>query len=150
MRGGLRPARSAAAATAVIVAAMLTGSCSESRPADSGDGTIRVDATLVSVDQLQEAVTGLCLALDRLGSDPLASRDIFYDLSHDSLHTIAAAAEDVDRSAAASLLQAKAIVEANLDRSPFPPSLGSDLQRLVTTTRAALEVLSIPAPPCEP
>jgi len=130
-----------------MVSAVLLASCSGAGPA-AGTRTIRVDTTPVAVDELQEAVTGLCLALDRLATDPLAARDAFYDLSHERLHTIAAAAGEVDRPAAASLLEAKAAVEADLDRVPFPSSLPGDLERLVTATRSALEALSISSEPC--
>jgi len=137
------PARIVAFALAggVVLAACSSG------PLGAGDRTIEVDGQVVSATSLREAV-GLCAVLERLPTDPLAARDAFYSLSHDRLHTIAAAVQEVDRAVATSLLQAKAVVEEDLARFPFPPSLADDLDRLVAATGAALETLSIRTEPC--
>jgi len=131
-----------------FVGGMLLAACSSDRSPDAGDRTIQVDGQAVAASSLRQAVTGLCTALERLPIDPTAARRAFYDLSHDRLHTIAAAVQDIDRPAATSLLNAKAVVEEDLARFPFPSSLAADLDRLAAASRAALRVLSVPAEPC--
>jgi hypothetical protein len=131
-----------------FIGAESLSSCSSGPSTVLRTRTIEVDGEELAASSLREAVTGLCTALERLPADPRAARDAFYSLSHDRLHTIAAAVQEIDRSAAASLLQAMAVVEERLARPPVPPSLAGDLDRLLTATRAALRALSIPTEPC--
>jgi len=126
----------------------LLSSCSSGPSTVARSRTIEVDGEEVVASSLREAVTGLCAALERLPVDPRAARDAFYSRSHDRLHMIATAVQEIDRSTAASLLQAMAVVEERLARRAFPASLGGDLHRLVAATRAALRALSIPSEPC--
>lgn len=147
MIGGLVRTRVALIFAPALFGAQLLSSCS-SGPSTVGTRTIEVDGEEVAASSLREAVTGLCVALERLPTDPLAARDAFYSLSHDRLHTIAAAVQEIDRSAAASLLRAMAVVEEHLARSPFPTSFAGDLDRLIAATRVALRALSIPTEPC--
>lgn len=140
--------RGARVRTSILLGALLLAACSPDPSTGAKERTIEVSGQPVPVSSLREAVTGLCTALERSGTDPLAARDAFYALSHDRLHMIAAAVQEVDRAAAASLLQAKAVVEEDFGRLPFPPSLPDDLDRLVTATRTALGALSIATVPC--
>lgn len=102
----------------------------------------------VPVTQLRGVVDALCEASDEAAADPESARGIFFDRAHDPLHDIAAAAEDVDRSSAARLLEAKQAVEANLE-AMAAPGLASDLERLITATRDALKELSISTEGCD-
>jgi len=145
--GGLVRSRAALVFASALFGVQVLSACS-SGPSTVGTRTIEVDGKEVSGSSLREAVTGLCVALERLPPDPLAARDAFYSLSHDRLHTIAAAVQEIDGAAAASLLRAMAVVEEHLARPPFPTSLAGDLDRLITATREALRALSIPTEPC--
>ena len=127
---------------------VLTSGCLSTEPSDAGDRSISVQGQSLSASSLRAAVAGLCTSLERLPEDPVAARDAFFDLAHDHLHSIAAAAQRVDRSAAAALLQAKAVVEEDLARSPFPSSLTRDLERLAAATRTALTAMSIRSDAC--
>lgn len=132
----------------LLVTGLLLAACSSDGASGAEDRTIVVDSEAVSADSLRKAVGGLCTALERLPTDPMAARDAFYDLSHARLHTIAAAVDEIDRGAATSLLEAKAVVEEDLARFPFASSLAADLNRLATATREALVALSIRTEPC--
>jgi len=131
-----------------LIGAQLLSACSSGASTAARTRTIEVDGEKVAASALREAVTGLCAALEHLPADPGAARDAYYSLSHDRLHMIATAVQEIDRSAAASLLQAMAVVEERLAQPPFPASLAGDLDRLVAATRAALRALSIPTEPC--
>ena len=112
---------------------------------DSGAGndrTITVAGQPVAVARLVDAHAGLCQA----AAQPDAARRLFFDRSHEALHTVARALEDVDRAQAAELLQAKEKVESELDRPP--PNLPDDLRRLAAVYRDGLGRLAITAPPC--
>ncbi len=96
-----------------------------------------------TTDPLVDAHVALCEAAAR----PERARELFFDRSHDALHTVARDLEDVDRSQAAQLLEAKERVESELE-SPGP-RLPDDLARLAEVYRASLGRLAIEAPPCE-
>jgi hypothetical protein len=113
---------------------------------DSGDSeakTITVAGQPVAVAPLVDAHAGLCQA----AAQPDAARRLFFDRSHEALHTVARALEDVDRARAGELLQAKEKVESEL--AAPPPSLPDDLYRLADVYRAGLGRLAITAPPCD-
>lgn len=110
---------------------------------DAGDRTITVAGQPVAVARLLDAHAALCQA----ATEPDAARRLFFDRAHEPLHTVARALEDVDRARAASLLEAKEKVEAELP-SP-PPSLPDDLRRLADVYRDGLGRLAITAPPCD-
>ncbi len=126
---------------AVATLAVLAVACS-----DSGAGstrTITVGTDQVPVARLVDAHAGLCEAAARLDM----ARALFFDRSHEALHTVARALEDVDRAQAAALLQAKEKVESELTTPP--PTLRDDLLRLADVYRTGLGRLAITAPACE-
>ena len=92
---------------------------------------------------LVDAHAALCEAAAR----PAEARSLFFDRSHDALHTVARDLEEVDRAQVAELLQAKERVESGLDAPA--PSLADDLARLADVYRTSLGRLAIEAPPCE-
>jgi hypothetical protein len=107
------------------------------------DETITVAGQKVAVAPLVDAHAGLCQA----AAQPDAARRLFFDRSHEALHTVARALEDVDRAQAGALLQSKEKVESELAASP--PSLPDDLLRLADLYRTGLGRLAITAPPCD-
>jgi hypothetical protein len=125
-------------AIALVLMATACGAGSEDAPA-----TITVAGQPVAVTPLVDAHAGLCQAANQ----PDAARRLFFDRSHEALHTVARALEDVDRAQAGELLQAKEKVESQL--SAPPPSLPDDLRRLADVYRTGLGRLAITAPPCD-
>ena len=77
-----------------------------------------------------------------------AASTIFFGTSHDGLHAIAAAAQEVDRGAAGSLLEAKQRVEADLSGTELPAGFGADVESLVAATGAALAAVGLEAAAC--
>jgi hypothetical protein len=122
----------------VVAIAVLAAGC-----ADDADDTVTVGGERVTVARLVDAHAGLCEA----ATSPASARALFFDRSHEALHTVARGLEDVDRGQAAALLQAKEKVESELDSRP--PSLPDDLRRLADVYRASLGRLAIEAPPCD-
>ena len=100
------------------------------------------------VTRLRGVVDALCEAKDEAQRDPDAARTIFFDRAHGPLHEIAAAAEEVHRSSAGRVLEAKQAVEADLE-AMAAPELASDLARLIAATRSALSQLSVSVPECD-
>jgi len=125
-----------AVAVVVLVAALAVG-CSH-----AADKTLTVGGDRVTAARLVDAHAALCQAADQ----PDAARRLFYDRSHEALHTVARGLSDVDRAQAAELLQAKEKVESEL---PDPPAtLRADLLALADAYRRGLGRLAIAAPAC--
>ena len=105
--------------------------------------TVTVGGERVTVARLVDAHAGLCEAATSLKT----ARALFFDRSHEALHTVARGVEEVDRAQAAALLQAKEKVESELETQP--PGLPDDLRRLADVYRGSLGRLAIGAPPCD-
>ncbi len=128
------------AAVALLASALAVG-CGRG---GGSEDTITVAGEKVAVAPLVDAHTALCQAAAR----PVPEvRVLFFDRSHDALHTVARALEDVDRAQAAQLLVAKEKVESELGGSSG--GLPDDLSRLADVYRASLGRLAITAVPCE-
>jgi hypothetical protein len=93
-----------------------------------------------------EALAALCDLRDV--TDPDQANATFFDRAHQTLHVLAAATEPVDRVPAAGLLEAKQVVEADLQSDTLPDSFPDDVRALLEATRAALEAVDLPAPAC--
>ncbi len=94
------------------------------------------------------ALADLCLAEDEAGARPRAAEVRFFDRSHATLHLIARALEDVDRSLAGRLLEAKQRVEADFSGLASGDRVADDLGRLAAVTGEGLDRLAVPRPPC--
>ena len=111
-------------------------------------GTSPSRTTTATVSPAGAVHERLCRAMaDAAAGDLGTARSAFQDRVHGPLHDVAAAAAEVDRSAAARLLEAKQQVEAALATNA--DSLAADLAALAPTVRAAVVATGQPAPsPC--
>jgi hypothetical protein len=96
----------------------------------------------------RQTVEVVCEAADRAEDDPAAAAAMFHGRAHDRLHELAQAVDPSSRAAAGRLLEAKAVVEADLESPQDGPALAADLRRLVTAGREVLVALSVAPPPC--
>ena len=128
---------SRATVPALALLALLTTACASS--VDS----VTVGGERIAVAPLVDGHRALCQAAAR----PDNARALFFDRSHEALHAVARAMEDVDRAQAGELLQAKEKVESGLVEPPA--TLPDDLRRLAGVYRTALGRLAIEAKPCD-
>jgi len=117
----------------IAAATLMVGSAACSSSPNDNPATMEIHDERVSVTQLRGVVEALCEANDEAARDPEAARRIFFDRAHDALHDIATAAQEVDRSSAARLLEAKHAVETDLE-AMGAPELASDLGRLIAAS----------------
>jgi hypothetical protein len=82
------------------------------------------------------------------GSRAAEAQAIFVDRAHDGLHELARDVAEVDRSAAARLLEAKQAVEAEIERPSGGTALAEHLEALIASTRRALEATNQPVSGC--
>ena len=118
---------------------------------DEGPPTsVRVGDDDVPATRLADSLQGICLSRRQAAAgDVDAAGRTFFDRSHDTLHLLALALEDVDRAKAGELLLAKQLVESDLESTPVREALPQDLRRLAEVTRSGLARLEISTPPCE-
>ena len=147
----MRPA--VAAAVVSVAVALSTGSCRDSGGGSEGFGATIVlggEPAPVPVSRLTAAVEGLCTAVGQAPDVPRAAETTFFDDSHATLHVIARALEDVDRPAAAALLEAKQRVEADFSGGLASGGrVADDLRILVDATRAGLARLEVSTAACD-
>ena len=131
----------------IPVLAMLVlvacGGGGEPTPAVSGpSGSLGV----MTAQAGTEALAALCRL--RSVTDRDTANGLFFDRAHLTLHVLAAATEPVDRVPAAGLLEAKQVVEADLQADTLPETFSDDVGALLEATRTALETVGLPSPAC--
>ena len=99
-------------------------------------------------DQADEAMAALCdIAEGRVTAfDDV--RAAFQNRAHETLHHVAAVAQEQDTAAAAALLEAKFAVEADLEQDEAPAGLADHAATLADATAAAIRVVGLDAGAC--
>jgi hypothetical protein len=142
------------AARPVLLAALLSlpaacnGSGRDASPPETTGPTIVVADEPVPVARLTDAIQNLCTARTEAPDRPRAAEARFFDRSHEMLHVLARALEDVDRPLAGRLLEAKQKVEADFSGLASGDRIADDLGRLVDVAGAGLDRLAVPVPAC--
>ncbi len=97
-----------------------------------------------------DALLALCRVAASLADGEVdVAEATFEDGAHETLHEVAHELEEVDRAAAATLLEAKAKVEAGFaSADPDPAALRADVQGLVAAFAHSLAALDVAAPSC--
>jgi hypothetical protein len=89
-----------------------------------------------------EAMAALCrIAAGELEGDRVA--EAFHGRVHDALHEVAAEARAVDPAAAGALLEAKAVVEADLELTEPPADLLAHARTLADAFAAAVRAMGL-------
>jgi hypothetical protein len=130
-----------------VAAPSCTGA-DDPAPPDTTGPTIVVAGDPVPVVRLTDAVAQLCLAAEEAPDRPRAAEARFFDRSHETLHVMARALEDVDRPLAGRLLEAKQKLESDFSGLASGDRVADDLNRLVEVGGAALDRLAVAVPPC--
>lgn len=169
----MRPGRPLAALVAAAVALAGAGCGSDDESPETGPSTVSQETTssvaetttssvvsstnpasvtvggeTVSTARLLAVATGLCEALGQAQTDPAAAKRTFNGRSHDGLHLIARGLQDIDRAAAAALLEAKQKVEADFSGSAAGPQVAAGLRSLADVTRSSLTRFNVTADAC--
>ena len=136
----------------LVLATTVVPACgsrtADAPPATTTGPTIVVAGEPVPLARLTDALESLCAARTEAPDRPQAAEVRFFDRSHETLHLIARALEDVDRPLAGRLLEAKQRVEADFSGLASGDRVADDLGQLVEVTRAGLDRLAVPAPSC--
>jgi len=108
-----------------------------------------VEGTGMTVRQLQDTYDQLCRTRALAVSQVPAARELFFSQVHSPLHLIAQAAQNVDRSVAARMLEAKNDVESVFNSAMSPDDAGAALDRLLPSTAEALRSVGVTTSGCD-
>lgn len=93
-------------------------------------------------------IGGLCEMSGELRGEVVAGRTVFYDSVHERLHRVAAEVEMIDTALAGALLEAKQLVEADLESAAAPTDYGDHVDGLLAATQDAVVLLGLTDPGC--
>ena len=128
----------------MLTFAVLTTTCGSASSPEASEPP----ATSVSQTDADTMIAGLCEMSVELGDDVVAARTVFYDDVHERLHRFATKAEVIDTALAGALLEAKQLVEADLESAAVPTDYGGHLNRLLAVTQDAVVQLGFGDPGC--
>jgi hypothetical protein len=130
------------------------GSGSGSNGGSSGTTTVATTPATTVATRRQSAfdpiLEAVCQAASEAGTDPAGAGRTFYARAHEGLHALAGELAKVDRIQAATVLEAKEKVEADLAATPPGSGLAQDLSTLAVATGAGVNRLAPGAPTCNP
>jgi len=111
-------------------------------------GTTGEPAGAVTQAQADRAMGGLCDIATGAVTDTGDILEAFHSRAHEILHQVATEAQAIDPVVAGALLEAKSVVETDLEQAPFPAELPSHAEALVAAYADALEAVGLQAVAC--
>jgi hypothetical protein len=135
-------------ASLVVILVLVSAACEAEQGPLASTATGASGSTTQA--QADEAMSGLC-AIAAGGLSEMADvHDAFHGRAHETLHAVAAQTQEIDAVVAGSLLEAKAVVETDLEEAAPPADLPTHAQALVVVFAAALETIGLQATACAP
>jgi hypothetical protein len=129
-----------------LVLALLLGLATVACGDDAG-GVIDLSGGIAQ-HEANEAMSALCdIARGRV----TAFEDVraaFQNRAHETLHHIAEVAQQEDTASAAALLEAKSVVETDLEQADAPAELAAHAATLAEATASAIRVIGLNAGGC--
>jgi hypothetical protein len=136
--------RSRAFFSLVAVLALAATACGGD--SGGGGGPPTGSTTAVTQAQADEAMGGLCDIATGGLVEMADVHEAFHGRAHETLHAVAAQAQEVDPVVAGALLEAKSVVEADLEEERPPPDLpGHATSLLGAFSEALLAIGLVPA-----
>ena len=127
----------------VAALALLAPACGRDAAQEPGSGTASSSGPsspteAVTQAEADEAMRALC----DIASGAVTSTDdileAFHARAHETLHRVAMEVQATQPAVAGALLEAKSVVEADLEQAPFPDTLQGDVQNLMGAFAVAL------------
>ena len=136
-----------ALAPIVVVLALVATACGAGEDDPGGDSGTGATGTTTQA-QADEAMGGLCEIAGGGLTEMAAIHEAFHGRAHDTLHAVAAEVQETDPVVAGALLEAKAVVEVDLEGATPPPDLPAHTQALVAAFAGALETIGLQVDVC--
>ncbi len=140
------------AATSTTAAQVTSSTLAETSTSTAATTTAPASVTMagqtVTTARLRAIAAGLCEAAAQAATDVAAAEKTFSGKSHDGLHLIARGLQDIDRAAAAALLEAKVKVETDFSNNAPGTQAATDLRSLAEVTKASLARFNVTVDAC--
>jgi hypothetical protein len=147
--GSDEPPESASSTTAgEVTSSTAAETTTSSAPPTTAPASVTMAGETVGATRLRAIAAGLCEAAQQAATDISAAAKTFNSKSHDGLHLIARGLQEIDRPAAATLLEAKQKVEADISSKAAGPQLAADLRSLSDVTRSSLARFNLTVDAC--
>jgi hypothetical protein len=144
-----KPSESATSTTAAEVTTTTAAeTTTSSAPTTTAPASVTMAGETVSTTRLRAVAGGLCEAAQQAATDITAAAKTFNSKSHDGLHLIARGLQEIDRPAAATLLEAKQKVESDISGKAAGGQLAADLRSLSDVTRSSLARFNVTVDAC--
>jgi hypothetical protein len=144
------PSDAAATSSSTTTTATAPETTTTTAATTTPSGSVTMAGQTVTTARLLSIAVGLCEAAAQAPTDVDAAEKTFNARSHDGLHLIAKGLEEVDRAAAAALLQAKQKVEGDFSRNATGSQVAADLKPLHDVTVSSLARFNVTAGACPP
>ena len=128
------------------VLALVTASCGSDEDPEGSTATGAPGST--SQAQADEAMGGLCEIAAGDLTEMADAHEAFHGRAHEALHAVAAEAQEIDAVVAGALLEAKSVVEVDLEEATPPSDLPAHAETLVAAFGAALQTIGLQATAC--
>ncbi|HKY75653.1 MAG TPA: hypothetical protein VJS45_05920 [Acidimicrobiia bacterium] len=129
-------------------AAQVTTSTAAETTTTTAPASVTMAGETVSTTRLRAIAAGLCEAAQQAATDISAAAKTFNSKSHDGLHVIARGLQEIDRPAAATLLEAKQKVEGDISNKVAGTQLAADLRSLSDVTKSSLARFNVTVDAC--
>lgn len=130
-----------------MLLALATVGCGSNDNGANVDGVIDLSGG-VTQDQADGAMAALCgIAEGRVTAFDEIQAD-FNNRAHETLHHIAAAAQERDPASAGALLETKSVVESDLEQGEPPAEIAEHATALAEATAAAIGAIGLEAEAC--
>jgi hypothetical protein len=132
----------------VLIVALAATACGNGGD-DPGGSTTAGDTGTTTQAQADEAMSGLC---DIAAGDLTEMADVheaFHGRAHEILHHVAAEVQEVDPVVAGTLLEAKSVVETDLQESVPTPDLPAHAAALAVAFADTLETIGLQVSACD-
>jgi hypothetical protein len=141
----LRPLVPTTLAFALVVAA-----CGGGQDGQLDGGATDDDVGSTTQAQADVAMDGLCDIAAGILTEMADVHEAFHGRAHEILHHVATEVQAIDPRIAGDLLEAKSVVEADLEEATPVPELPAHAGALAEAFADALQTLGLRAPPCPP
>ena len=146
---GTSPESGTSTTTAQATSSTATETTTSTAVTTTEPASVTMAGQTVTTARLRAIATGLCQAALEAPGDLAAAEKTFQSKSHDGLHLIARGLEDIDRTAAAALLEAKQKVEADFSKNVSGPQVAADLRHLADVNRSSLSRFNVSVDACQ-
>ena len=134
--------------TAAVTTSTAAETTTSAAPTTTGPASVTMAGQTVTTARLRSIALGLCDAAEQAATDVTGAETTFQNKSHDGLHLVAKGLQDIDRTASATLLEAKEKVESDFSKKAPGTQVAADLRSLSDVLKSSLARFNVTVDAC--